>query len=274
MKRLIWVAAVTLVGVSYGAQIQAVKVTGDTAAEVSFVTDTPLSTTPRLTVEENRVELVFNDVAVAPGLASGGDISSPHALIQRISTSATDGGGARVRLLINGSQDKLRDRVKLQKRDGSVVLALSYPAGGEATMKLLQEEQSTLDTRKAAVAPTRGGFGWFRLFFILALFAAAAAGTWYVLKFTKKKTGWGGTRKHLIETVAQSPIGGGKASVAILRVGGEFVMVGVTADQVSFLSNLPKLAETYEEENSLERDSFKEAIAQQARKARPTGHNV
>ncbi len=273
MKRLIWAAAVTLVGASYGAQIQSVKVTGEGTAEVSFVTDTPLSATPRLTVEENRVELVFSDVAIAPAFASQGDLSSPHALIQRISTTA-ENGGARVRLLVNGSQEKLRDRVKLQKRDGSVVLALSYPAGGEATLKLLQEEQSSLDTKKPAVAESRAGFGWFRLFFVLVLFAAAGAGTWYVLKFTKKKTGWGGTRKHLIETVAQAPVGGGKASVAILRVGGEFVMVGVTADQVSFLSNLPKLAQTYEEENSLERDSFKEAIAQQARSTRPPGHHV
>jgi flagellar biogenesis protein FliO len=273
MKFLLCLAAASIASVSYATQMQAIKVTGDSSAEISFVTDTPLSTTPRLTVDENRVELTFSDVTLATAFAQAADMASPHALIQRITTTALDGGGAKVRLLVNGSQEKLRDRVKLQKRDGSVVLALAYPTGGEATMKLLQEEQSQLETKKPIAAESRSGFGWFRLFFILALFAAAGAGTWYVLKFTKKKTGWGGTRKHLIETVAQTPLLGGKASVAILRVGGEFVMVGITSEQVSFLSNLPKLAETYEEENSLERESFKEAIAQQARK-RPTGMSV
>src|SRR5690606_14075960 len=102
----------------------------------------------------------------------------------------------------------------------------------------------------------------------------AGAGV-YLVKFSKGKSMvWrGGTRRHLIETVAQAPLAGGKASVAILRVGSEFVMVGVTPNSVSHLSNLPKLQEEYEAETSLERDSFKEAIAQQVRRG-GTGLNA
>jgi flagellar biogenesis protein FliO len=265
------VLAASLCGVARGAQIQAIKVSGETSAEVSFLADAPLPATPRLVVEDNRIELTFADTGLSQTLLSQVDIPSPHALIQRISAFPADGGGARVRLIVNGSTEKLRDRVKLQKKDGSGAHVLNFPTGNQATIRLLREEQASLDTNKPAVAEARGGFGWFRLLMILVLFAGVGAGTWYVLKFAKKKTGWGGTRRHLIESVAQAPVGDGKASVAILRVGAEFVMVGITPNQVSLLSTLPKLQAQYEEESSLERDSFKEAIAQAARKGSGLG---
>lgn len=270
MRRLLAVSLVLSLP-AHAVQIQAIKVSGDTSAEVSFVTDGALPAMPRLSVDQNKVELNFADVTLSPTLTQQLDISSPHALLQRISTTPGEGGNARVRLLVNGSIEKLRDRVKLVKKDGTVAVVLGYPAGSEATMKLLQEEQAGIETAKPAAEPNKGGFGWFRLLLILALFAATGVTTFYVLKVAKKKTGWAGARRHLIETVAQTGVGDGKASVAILRVGGEFVMVGVTATNVSLLSNLPQLQAQYEEESALERGSFKEAIAQTLRKSTNAG---
>ncbi len=258
--------AVTLCGSASAVQIQAIKVSGETTAEVSFLSDGALPATPGLRVEDNRVELSFPGIALSTALINAPDITSPHALLQKISSSA-ENGTSRVRLVVNGSSEKLRDRVKLQKTDTGVKMVLTYPLGGEATMKLLQEEQVVLETPKPKVAESKGGFGWVRLILVLFVFAGAALTTWYFMKFARTKSGWRGTRRHLIETIANAPVGaGGKASVAILRVGSEFVMVGVTPGQVTFLSNLPRLQAQYEEENSLERDSFKEAIAEQSRR--------
>lgn len=270
MKKLVITSTLLLPSLAYAAHIQAIKVGGEGSAEVSLIADGALSSTPRMTVEDNRVELTFGDVTLAPALAKQGDIASPHALIQKITPTATE-SGARIKLVVNGSTEKLRDRVRLQKKDGAIALVLTYPTGGEATLKLLQEEQVTLEPKKAEVVEARGGFGWLRLMLVLGLFGLAGAGTWYVFKFAKKKTGWGGSRRHLIETVAQAPVGDGKASVAILRVGAEFVMVGVTSSQVNFLSNLPKLQAQYEDETALERDSFKEAVAEAARQGAQRG---
>lgn len=275
MKHLnLWLWTCVVAAPALGTQIQAIKIAGETSAEVSFVSDGILPSTPRMSVEENRVDLIFAGVALSPALIQQVDIPSPHALLQRISVSPVEGGGARVRLIVNGSIEKLRDRVKLQKNDGTISLVLTYPASATATLKLLQEEQSSIDTTKPATADSRGGFGWFRLFLILFLFAATGGGTWLFVKYAKKKTGWRGTRRHLIEMVASAPVGENKASVAIVRVGGEFVMVGVTSSQVNLITRLPKLESQYEEENSLERGSFKEAIEEEVRRASPSGLSV
>lgn len=265
MKK-VFLAAVILGGSAQAVQIQAIKVGGDTSAEVTFISDGALPATPGLRVDDNRVELSFPGVSLSSALTGAPDLASPHALVQKISSSV-DNGTSRVKLVVNGSTEKLRDRVKLQKTDSGVKMVLTYPSGGEATMQLLQEEQVTLEAPKPKAQESKGGFGWMRLIIALFVFAGAAATTWYFVKFARTKSGWRGSRRHLIETIANTPVGaGGKASVAILRVGSEFVMVGVTPGQVSFLSNLPKLQEQYEDENSLERDSFKEAIAEQSRR--------
>ncbi len=250
----------------FGAQIQSVKVAGDSSAEVSFLSDTALPSMPKLNVDGNRVDLTFPGVSVAASLLSQSEISSPHALVQKITVSALEGGGAQVRLVVNGSTEKLRDRVKLQKNDGTVALVLTYPSASTATLKLFQEEQSSIATAAAPSTEAKGGFGWFRLLLIMVLFAAAGATTWFVVKFAKKRAVWSGSRKHLIELVASAAVGDNKASVAIVRVGTEFVMVGVTASQVNLISRLPKLEAQFEEESSLERGSFKEAIEEEVRR--------
>jgi flagellar biogenesis protein FliO len=256
---------------AWAVQIQSIQVAGENTADVSFTSDAALPSMPRLSVEENQIDLSFTGVSAGPSVNK--EIASPHALIQRIRTEAV-AGGVRVNVVVNGSTEKLRDRVKLQKNAGGVSLVLTYPAGSAATLKLFQEEQSSIEAGKPAAIETKNSFGWFRLLLIGLLFVATGFASWFFVKFAKKKSLWKGSRRHLIEIVANAPLGEGKASVAILRVGGEFVLVGVTASQVSLVSRLPKLEAQYEEENSLERDSFKEAIAQEARRSSTPRLNV
>ncbi len=248
--------------------LQTVEVSGDTSAQLSFLADGPLPTTPKMSVQENRIELLFPGVKLSGSLVKNSEVGSTHALVQKIQVVPDSVGDAKVKIIVNGSLDKLRDRVKLAKKDGSVQMTLAYASGSEATLKLLQEEQEALPTQKAASPEVRGGFGWLRLMLVLALFSLVGAGTWFGLKFAKRRVGWVGSRKHLIETLAQVPVGGGKASVAVLRVGTEFVMVGITGSNVSLLSTLPKLQEQYEEESLLDRESFREAIVQQTNRTR------
>jgi len=251
------------------AVLQAVRVGGEDQALLQFDTDN--ATLPRLSIDGNRVELTFAGTTLSPELVKTAEFSSPHALVQRLRLDADAQGTVRAKVTVNGSPEKLRDRVRLQKSDGGISLVLNYPAGTGATFKLLQEEQESIAPVKAAAAPVKSGFGWFRLLLIVVLFGATGGASWYFVKAARKKTPWRSSRKHLIETVAQTTVGEARNSVAILRVGTEFVMVGVTSQNISFLSHLPKLASQYEEESSLERESFKDALAEQSRKT--TGLN-
>lgn len=256
------ILAFTFVSTLQAAEVRGLKVEGDNQAVLQFQTDGAL---PKLNIDGNRVELVFAGTALADTLAEAGDVHSPHALVQRVHWE-NENGTARARITVNGSAEKLRDRVKLQKTGEGVALTVSYAAGADAAFKLLQEEQETIGTNKPVAAEAKGGFGFFRLMLILILFAATAGAAWLFLKNARKKSPWKSSRKHLIETVAQTSLGDARTSVAILRVGSEFVMVGVTPNNVNFLSALPKLSAQYEEESALERDSFKEAMAEQSRK--------
>ncbi len=262
-------AGIFIAFISYpllGAEIVAVKTAGETSAEISFVSDEALPAVPRLSFDDNQIDLTFSNLKISPALQP--ETSSPHALVQKLSLSPLDGGGTRARIVVNGSIAKLRDRVRLQKNEKGVTLSLAYPVGSEATLKLLQEEQAAIDPKKGESLQQKAGFGWFRWVLSVFLLGGAGIATWAFVRFAKKNVGWRGSRKHLIETVAATGLGDGKASVAILRVGSEFVMVGITSHQVSFLSNLPKLQAQYEIESSLERNSFNEAISEELRRTR------
>jgi len=56
--------------------------------------------------------------------------------------------------------------------------------------------------------------------------------------------------------------------VSLLKVGTEFVLVGITPNQISMLSHLPKLQEQYAEETGFERGIFKEAVSEEVQRLR------
>jgi flagellar biogenesis protein FliO len=114
---------------------------------------------------------------------------------------------------------------------------------------------------KGPVAP---GFNWVRSLIILLVLGGAAFASWNFARILKKKGSWKGSRRYLIETLAQVPVGDNrKTNVTLLKIGSEFILVGVTAEHVSFLSSLPRLQEQYLEESSMERDTFNEAVKEE-----------
>jgi len=130
-----------------------------------------------------------------------------------------------------------------------------------------EEKPLTLNVEKMA-EETKSSSGW-KILLVLAVVGVSGVGTYFLLKLLKKQ-GFkmsSGSRKYLIENLSYSSIGpGGKAGVGLVKVGSEFMLLGITSNQVTLLSNLPELAKKYEEESRFERSSFKSAVEQELQK--------
>ncbi len=114
---------------------------------------------------------------------------------------------------------------------------------------------------------------WGMLVGIVA-FLVASAGIFFALKALQRRTTGGGNRRYLIESLSYCPVGpGGKAGLSLVKIGNEFVLVGVTAQQVTMLSTLPELKARYENESKYERGTFSQAVQEELAKAvkRPEG---
>jgi len=253
--------AATTVLAGQANEIGAIKVGGDKTAEISFL---GTAGTPAMQVDDNTIDLVFSDSHLADALGGKVDLLSPHTLVQRVSAYPTERGGVRAKIVVNGTAEGLRQRLQLKNEGGAVRLSIAYPSGADATLKLLKEEQVPIGNDSFATPSASTHSGWGRLFLAFFVFALAGAGTYFAARFLKKKGSWVGSRKYLVENLAYCPVGpGGKTGVSLIKVGAEFVLVGVTANQVTFLSNLPKLAEQYESENHFERDTFRAAVEEE-----------
>lgn len=253
-----------------GGNLEAVKVAGEKSAEISFV---GVTTAPAMQIDENTIDLVFADSKLAESLGGKIDLLSPHTLVQRVSAFPTERGGVRAKIVVNGTAEGLRQRLQTKAEGGAVKLAISYPSGADATLKLLKEEQAPLAAETLQAPTTSGHSGWGRLFLAFLVFALAGGGTYVAARFLKKKGAFVGSRRYLVENLAYCPVGpGGKTGVSLIKVGSEFVLVGVTANQVSFLSNLPKLAEQYESETHFERDTFRAAVEEEVNRMKVTPH--
>lgn len=108
----------------------------------------------------------------------------------------------------------------------------------------------------------------------IVVFLVASAGIFFALKFLQRRGGGLGSRRYLIESLSYCPVGpGGKAGLSLVKIGNEFVLVGVTAQQVTFLSSLPELKARYESEAKFERGTFTQAVQEELARAakRPEG---
>ncbi|MEZ4751463.1 MAG: flagellar biosynthetic protein FliO [Bdellovibrionota bacterium] len=101
-----------------------------------------------------------------------------------------------------------------------------------------------------------------RMGLALGLVLCFGAVLYLVFRLARKQPVRDGNRKYLIEKMSYCSLGP-KMGVSLIKVGSEFVLVGVTPENISFLSNLGKLQAQYEEESQFERDNFKEAVEQE-----------
>jgi flagellar biogenesis protein FliO len=118
---------------------------------------------------------------------------------------------------------------------------------------------SGLDSGAAALATPTPRYHLRDLMLMCLVFICAGVVSALVVRFLKRTGKSRGTRKYLVEQLSFCPLGN-KSGVSLLKIGGEFVLVGVTPQQVSLLSALPKLEAQYEDDAQLERSAFREAV--------------
>jgi flagellar biogenesis protein FliO len=246
--------------------LKSIDVGGTEKAELKFVFEGSPAQNPSWQIRDNAVEVNFSGAEISETLAAQTDIQSPHALVSRVRLFPARDGSLKVRISINGSEQRLKERIQLKAGSGQALLSIDYPKANDPTLSLLKDEQQPVFAPTEAKKSEPGGMGWFRSIVLVLLLGGAGVGTYFGAKLMRKQAHRFGSRKYLIETIAYSPVGpAGKAGVGIVKVGGEFVLVGVTANHVSLLSQLPKLQSQYEDESKVERESFQEAVKEQVR---------
>jgi flagellar biogenesis protein FliO len=245
----------------FGYSLSGVSVTGEKEALIRFESAEEASV-PTLKIIDNVVELTFNGARLEDSQREKQNLSSPHPLVQRVGIYSPDRNTVKGRVVLNGSLENLKNRMTVAKVPGGVTLSIAYPAGENAALNLLKEEQlpiaASLTSTKTAEAHSNRA-QMIVLVLVLAIFAASG---FFFVRFLKKQGVGKGSRKFLVEQMSYCAVGP-KAGVSLLKVGNEFVLVGVTSSQVTLISQLPKLQMQYEEDSRFERGVFKEAVEEE-----------
>ncbi len=258
-RSIVVLASLLTLNSGFGASLGSVKVTGTNEANISFslAKDAPL---PTMTVDNNVVELTFTDVEMSDSAKQAPEQTAPHALIRRIGTFTVDKNTVKSRIVLNGSTDELKQRLHLNREGNLVRLMVDFPKGVNSTAQLLGEEDTPIASMATVSKPLAATPSSMQFALVVFVFILAGLATYFFARFLKtrgpiKK----GSRKYLIEQLSYCAVGN-KAGVSLLKIGNEFVLVGVSSQGVSMLSGLPKLQEQYAEEANLERNDFKVAV--------------
>lgn len=260
-------AASLLNTTAFAYEISEAIVSGDRRAEVLFVASPSPEVAPSWQVHGNVMEINFPGAELPKARNGKWEVNSPHALVQRIQLFSTNKHGVHGEILFNGKSDDLRNRLSFEKNPRGIALAVEYPTGDTKAIDLMKEEQLPVLTNAPSPRLAEPSFQPRQIALVGILLALAGICTFVLFRFLKTKGRWKGSRKYLIESLGYCPLGG-KSGISLIKVGREFILVGVTANQVSLLSTLPRLAEQYEEETQFERESFRDAVGEELRRMR------
>lgn len=241
---------------------------GDGKAEIQFGIRNAENSAPQIKVEGNVVDIQFLGAEIAREWTQR-EWNRPHTLVQSAVVSKIEPNAVRVRFVISGSTEDLKKRVRLEKNDKAVKLLVDYAPGASAaatdksTASLWRESEETpLGTLDGKHEKSRsGGTLPVILVGLFLTLVTVGVGVWSYRTF-KQKGGKVGSRKYLIETVAYHSLGN-RNGVSLLKVGDEFVLVGITPTQVSMLSHLPGMQKRYAEESQFEREGFQVAVEEE-----------
>jgi flagellar biogenesis protein FliO len=269
MKRFFTTICLTLSAAAFASEpkLLNVETTGEQEARMNFRTDGLVRDIPRVTYKENVIELLFTGLTLDEGKKI--DIVSPHVLVGRVSVFEPEKGKVKARIVVNGSVEKLKDRLTFVKSENGVQMALALPEGQNPTLNLLKEDQLPLAREASGATLPKVQSRWAEAIvpIVLLLFFGVAGA--FAFRHLRGKGKLGGTRKYLVEHMSYCPVGqGGKAGVSLVKVGSEFFLVGVTSGSVNLLSAMPQLGSQYKEETRLERESFQEAVSQEVKRMR------
>ena len=255
MSRLLILAAVCFQFAATAGEF--IEVKGEKEAYIKFKLPSKSGSVPEMKIKDNLVEI---DFPTSESVTKKVDVNSPHILINRI-TLIPLGDKLRAQVVVNGSLEKLADRLKLSQVNDQVQLAVEFPKGITPTLDLLKEEHVPLISEKKEEKIPSIASGWGQVVTSALILLVLLSGGLYGYQVMRKRGKTTGTRKFLVEQVNYSPIGpGGKVGVSLVKVGTEFVLVGVTANQVNMITRLPKLEEQYEKETEFERSNFRDAV--------------
>lgn len=244
-------------------ELKEVKVTGDRQVELEF-RGLGVAPTPMENIQEGVIELTFTGTQIAESLQGKLDLDAPHMLVRRISVYSPENNVVKAKIVVNGSTENLKSRFSFNKSENGLRAKLDYPKGDSTALALFKEEQEPVLDMKPIKANAGSKIPYMQFAMAIIVILAAGGGTLFAFKTLKKKgVIKGGSRKYLIEQMSYMSLGN-KAGVSLLKIGHEFVLVGVTPNQVSFLHNLPRLQDQYEDETRLERGAFREAVEEES----------
>lgn len=242
--------------------LQSVEVTGEKEAQVVFHLGSEARSIPGLRIHDNLIDLTFNETDLAENLHEKLELNSPHALLHRVSVFRPETGIVRARLVMNGTIEGLKERTQIEKHANDIKLTVAFPKGQGAPLKLLSEEEEPLASLFSAQKAKQPHVATYQILVVVLFLILSAGICYFVLRFLQAKKRGPVTRKYLIEQVSYCPLGK-NTGVSLLKIGQEFVLVGITANQINILSSLPKLSDQYEEESQFDRRNFKEAMSEE-----------
>lgn len=240
-------------------QIVSVQVSGDSHAEMNFSVLGNVEHVPSPRITEETIEFTLKGAALNESFGGMLDLKSPHAFIQRVLSVPTN-DGVKVNIALNPGVGDLTNRIHFKREGQGLRLLIHEPGKETETLKILKEEQKALPTLEERPSKPSSSFNWAQVFIVFAVFILMSAGAFFLLRFLRNSKKIQSKRKFLIEQISYFGLGQ-KTGVSLLKVGSEFVLVGVTPHQVTFLSTLPALTSQYSDESQFERDSFREAVA-------------
>lgn len=256
-------------------EMVATKVAGSDSAELSLIFSQMPRQVPNPHFGDDTVDFLVPEATLHKSLGGMVDMKAPHALISRMIVIA-EKEGVRVRLALAPGLSDLRKAVVLSKSDQALLVNIRHPEKTTATLELLKEEQKPL-AEVAALTPAvaqpeqaKPQRSQTALVFLSVLVVVGIGGAGYFgIRFLKGKHRLSGKRKHLIEQLSYCSFGP-KSGVSLIRIGKEFVLVGITPSQITYLSSVPQLAADYVEESKLERETFRQAVEKEVVKMNRT----
>lgn len=261
------VVILALLGFSYlllGAELREVAVVGQENAQLKMIGDlSPDSAVWK--VQDGILEIVLPGTVLSKEHGDKIELLGPHALIKRISFINTTNTTVKGKVVLNGSMEEIQKRIGISKVGNDLVMTVDYPRQNSSTLRLLQEEQTPLTGPKKSLQQESQSNYRTALTLVTLFFLIIGVGGFVFFRFFRQKGALRGARKYLIEQLGYCPVGT-KSGVSLLKIGKDFVLVGITPNQISMLSHLPKLQEEYEEESGFERSVFKQAVAEEFKK--------
>lgn len=261
------VVILAILGFSYlllGSELREVAVLGQENAQLKLVGDfSPDSLAWK--VQDNSLEISLPGTVLSKEHGDKIELVAPHALIKRVSFINTTNSTVKGKVVLNGSMEEIQKRVGISKAGNDVVMTVDYPRQNSSTLRLLQEEQIPLVGQKKNLQQESQSNYRTAITLVTVFFLLIGVAGFVFFRFFRQKGALRGARKYLIEQLGYCPVGT-KAGVSLLKIGKDFVLVGITPNQISMLSHLPKLQEEYEEESGFERSVFKQAVAEEFKK--------